>query len=394
MRKIAGMAVFAAILSVGALLRADDTVILTDGTVLQGQVMQETSDEVVLSDHGVQRTLQRGLVAKVEFNTSPASSDSSPATDSAPADGGDTVPSAPSGEVAAPSDGGDTVPALPTQDQTDYVDGVSAYYDAPSDQVWDFEQQGIPYEELPVVFYVASRAQCDPAEVVGLRLQGRSWADICRYLGLGPGIFYWRGFFSVDLGGPYSEIYFGFRRYPRDLWNWDVLSLSDSDIINCVNMRFSTAYWRCTPYEVAHWRVYGHPYFWGGFYVHGSFIGTGRVWGGYHGHGGYAYYGASNHGGYGVHSGYGSPGYHAGYNVHGAYGSPGLHAGYSVHGGYGTPGYHGHNGHWTHQHHSGAHSGHLSGGFGGQGGGNHVTGVGQGGGGGNHIGGGGQWNHN
>jgi len=350
MRKIHGVAVFAALMSLGALLRADDTVILTDGTVLQGQVMQETSEQVVLSDHGVQRTLERGLVAKVEFNTSPESSASSPAADAAAADGGDTVPSAPSDEAAAPADAGDTVPALPSQDQEDYLGGVANYYQAPPDQVSGFEQEGIPYEELPVVFYVASRAQCDPDLVANLRLQGMSWADICMHFDLGPGIFYWRGLFGVDLGGPYSDIYLGFRRYPHRLWRWNLLALSDADIINCVNMRFSTDYWHCTPFEVARWRGFGHPYFWGGFYGHGRFFGRARVWSG-GGHSAFRYYGG--HGHYGAHGGYGGHGggaYHSGDNVHGGGGgggwSHGGGEGWSHDGGGG--GGHGGGGQWNH----------------------------------------------
>jgi hypothetical protein len=375
MRTVYRVAVFAAVLSLGGLLRADDTVILTDGTVLHGQVMEESSDQVVLSDNGVQRTLQRGLVAKVEFDTGPSASSPAPDDSSAgntvpsapaasapdssagpvPGGDGDTVPSAPSGEVAEPADGGNTVPALPTQDQQDYLDGISAYYQAPPDQVWGFVQQGIPYQELPVVFYVASRAQCDPALVVNLRLQGMSWGDICMHFGLGPGIFYWRSLWGMDLGGPYEGIYLGFRRYPHRLWRWNVLALSDAEIIDCVNMRFSTAYWGCTPFEVAQWRGFGHPYFWGGFYVHGHFFGRGRVWSG-GGHSAYRYYG---HGHY--------------YGGHGGYGGGGFHGGFSVHGGGGGGGWNHGGGGWSH-----------GGGGGGGGGWNHGGGGG----------GGGQWNHN
>jgi len=268
-------------------------------------------------------------------------------TDTASDDGGDNVPSAPSGEAAAPMDGGDTVPALPTQDEQDYLDGVSAYYQAPPDEVLGFEQQGIPYEELPVVFYVASRAQCDPGLVANLRLQGMSWADICMHFGLSPRIFYWRGLFSVDLGGPYSDIYLGFRRYPRSLWSWNLLAFSDADIINCVNMRFSTAYWRCTPFEVARWRGFGHPYFWGGFYVHGRFFGRGRVWNG-GGHSAYGYYGGHGryrvHGGNGWHGDHGGGAYHDGYDVHGGGGNHGGGGGWSHGGGGGGGG----GGHWNH----------------------------------------------
>ena len=275
MKKIRFAAVFASAMSLAFLLRADDTVLLNDGSVLKGQIMEETTDHVVLMDHGIQRTLQRSLVAKISFNTDPSAVSSS----AGPDDGGGTVPEASSGYVPLSDEGGNTVPAAPTQEQQDYATGVSNYYQIPPDQVWGFEQQGVPYEELPVVFYVARRAQCAPGEVVSMRLSGMSWSDICMHFALGPGIFYWRGVSAVNLGGPYSGIYFRFGRYQRQSWDWNVLALSDADIINCVNLRFSTAYWQQTPFQVAQWRGMGHPYFWGGYGRGRSGIRLGGQWG-------------------------------------------------------------------------------------------------------------------
>ncbi|HTB23149.1 MAG TPA: hypothetical protein VK914_10635 [bacterium] len=334
MKKTLIAAAVAAVLGLGAGLRADDTVTLKDGSSLQGQVMEETDAQVVLMDHGVQRTLDRSLVAKVDFNTSP-SSDAAPAGAAAAAgnnvpqaqpaanlaEGGDSVPPSGSVDASASVDEGGGEPPAPTQDQMDYANGVSDYYQVAPDQVWGFEQQGIPMEELPVVFYVARRAQCAPGLVVDMRMQGMSWAAICMHFGLGPGIFYWHDVFAVDLGGPYDGIYWGFRRHPHRFWRWNVIALSDADIINCVNLRFSTAYWHCAPYQVAQWRIGGHPWFWGGYsrgYFHRGGVHV-RIGAGYGGHGGYGHV----HGGYGHgHGGYGGGGYGGGGHEHNNGGGP------------------------------------------------------------------------
>jgi len=304
------------ICGLGAALRADDTVTLTDGSVIKGQVLEETSDHVTLMDHGLKRTLDRSLVANVEFNSgapaAPAASvgvsasiaggaaggagsvgvsanvgvssgqptaandggpgNTVPVAPPSPADSQAQDPGQPQGQPQdqgmAPSDqGGTVVPVGASAEQVDYAQGVSAYYGAPEYVVWGYEQQGIPYEELPVIFYIAARAHCDPGLVVNMRLQGFSFHDICWHFGLAPGIFYWRDIYGVNLGGPYEGVYFRFGRYPHSLWVWDNIALTDADIIASVNLRFTTHYWHRSPYEVAHAYVPGRPYYgvWGGY---------------------------------------------------------------------------------------------------------------------------------
>ncbi len=250
-------AVLAALLTLaGGALRAEDTVVLNDGSVIMGQVLQETPDQVVVLDEGVRRVLDRGVVSQIEFDTSP--------NVGSPYQGGpgqgDGVYEAggvpPSGDIAGPA---------PDEDEQDYVAGVAGFYGVPEDEVWGFEEQGIPYQQLPVVFYVANRAGCAPGLVASLRLSGMSWGAICTNFGLGPGIFYWPNLFSANLGGPYGSIYVGFHGYPRDEWNWNSLNWNDDQIVDCVNLRFETGWWHLRPAEVARWRRLGHPFYWHGY---------------------------------------------------------------------------------------------------------------------------------
>jgi hypothetical protein len=252
---------------------------------------------VTLQDHGLKRTLDRGLVATVQFNTDANSSGATSGGQSAPASGdgqgGNTVPAAqaPSdgsgGPGGAPmSGGGAMVPTAPTEEQSQFASGVSDYYQVPPDDISGFVQRGLPYEELPVVFYVASRAHVAPDLVVSMRLAGRPWADICAHFELGPGIFYWNDIYRANLGGPYAEPFLYFHRFPRHHWLWNTVALTDLDIINLVNLRFTVSYWHRTPYEVAHLRGLGNPFFhiWFGFGPRGGrYYGHGRRGGWGHG---------------------------------------------------------------------------------------------------------------
>lgn len=343
---------FALLLAPAALAQADDTVTLNDGSIIKGQVMEETSDHVVLMDHGLKRTLDRSLVASVSFNSDASSSASSAAPSSAapPSDGGNTIPSAPanpsgsgpdSGSPPADASGsaaGGTVPSMPSQEQQDYALGVSDYYKVPPDQVWGYEDMGLPFEELPVVYYLARRAGVDPGLVADYRTSGASYVSICMRLGLSPDIFYWDDIYSRDLGGPYSGVYYRYHHFYGH-WYWDSLALTDADIINLVNLRFTSDYWHRPYWEVAGAYGEGHPFFYIGFGYSHTY---GAPWRAHYGEGygsGFsAYYGnhaSSGHGYFGGRVALGggvSVSGHASFGGHAPMGA-GQGGGYAGHGG-------------------------------------------------------------
>jgi hypothetical protein len=251
--KLLRVACCAAVLGVWtAGAKADDTIYLNDGSVIKGQVLEEGADHLTLMDHGLRRVLDRSMVTRVEFNS----------------DGGSAAAPAPEPETAAPAPavgGGDTVPSMPTQAQQDYALGVADFYGAQPEEVWGWQDRGLAVDELPVVYYLAHRAAVSPGYVVDLRYQGLPWADVCIRLGLSPDIFYWDDVFRADLGGPYSGLYFRFHRYRRAHWYWDNLLLTDRDIINLVNLRFTSDYWHRPVVEIAPGIVVGHPFFYVSF---------------------------------------------------------------------------------------------------------------------------------
>jgi hypothetical protein len=130
--------------------------------------------------------------------------------------------------------------------------GVSNYYGVPRDRVALVVERGLPYDEVPVVFYLAARAHVDPFLVVDLRLAGLPWIDVCHYYGFGADIFY----VPIDQPyGPYVTYYQPFLSYPSSAWV--TLSLSDVAIVNLTNLRYTSQLYGVPPTQVMRWRARG-----------------------------------------------------------------------------------------------------------------------------------------
>lgn len=121
---------------------------------------------------------------------------------------------------------------------------VGNYYQVPEREVVVVQQQALPPDEVPVVFYVAQRARVAPAVVVDLRRRGLSWTDIAFHFRLDPDIYYFRG------GPPYGKAYGYWKRHPP----------RDVEVIDAVNVHFLSDYHRVAPDVVWAERSHGHSY--------------------------------------------------------------------------------------------------------------------------------------
>jgi len=99
---------------------------------------------------------------------------------------------------------------------------VSEYNRVPHRDVIAVRNHGIPDEELPVVFFLASKANVRPEAVYRLRLQRMSWMEVALRLRLNHDIFYTQ------------------RAYHRR-------GLSDIEIIRIVNINTISNYHNCRP---------------------------------------------------------------------------------------------------------------------------------------------------
>lgn len=147
---------------------AQDKLVLKDGRVLRGQVVEEGKDSITLQVNGKERRFKRDLVAKLVYGSG---------ADAAAVDDGGPPPSEGSAPSAVP------VPAS-VQPTNGLVADLSRRYQVPASEVLWVRRQGIADADLPIVFFVAASAAVTPGPVVRLRLNGLSWREIENHYGL------------------------------------------------------------------------------------------------------------------------------------------------------------------------------------------------------------------
>lgn len=130
---------------------------------------------------------------------------------------------------------------------------IGEHYRVPDKEIVVVRERKIPDEEMPVVFYLANRAAVTPQAIIKLRLSGKSWMDITFGYGLNAEIFYVP--VAVDPGPPYGKAYGHFKK--REKAEWGKIILPDNDIINMVNLKFMSDYYKCPADDIIKLRQEG-----------------------------------------------------------------------------------------------------------------------------------------
>jgi hypothetical protein len=131
---------------------------------------------------------------------------------------------------------------------------IGDYNRVPEKEVVVVRQQGIPDEDLPVVFFLAKHANVQYAEILKLRKKRWSWMKIVRKYRLDPAIFYVPVKTEVK-GKAYGKPYKYYRSKPQK--KWKNINLNDREIVNCVNLRFVSEHYGYDPDEVIRMRESG-----------------------------------------------------------------------------------------------------------------------------------------
>jgi hypothetical protein len=131
---------------------------------------------------------------------------------------------------------------------------VGDFYRVPERDVVRVRERRVRDDELPVVFFLATRAQVAPDVIIDLRIgEGRSWLEIGARYGLGPEVYYVP--LERDPGPPYGKAYGYYKNKPRKSWN--EIALSDADIVNLVNLKFVSGQYGYSADQVAAMRAKG-----------------------------------------------------------------------------------------------------------------------------------------
>lgn len=103
-------------------------------------------------------------------------------------------------------------------------------------------------DELPVIYFLAARANVGPQVVVDVRLGKRSWFEVAVHLGLSPEIFF-VAVHQERIGPPYGNAY-GYYRKHGTAGEWRKIVLTDREVIDLVNLRFLSEYHGLAPDEI------------------------------------------------------------------------------------------------------------------------------------------------
>jgi hypothetical protein len=147
--------------------------------------------------------------------------------------------------------------AVPPGGPTQFYLSIGSYFHVSERQVLVLHGTGVRDEDLPVAFYVASRAHVPPEAVVDLRLHGASWMDITLHYGLSPAIYYYVAGGDA-CGPPYAKAYEHFRKHKRK--DWRTVRLDDADVVNLVNLRFVSQHHGLSAREVMKQRAAGRSF--------------------------------------------------------------------------------------------------------------------------------------
>ncbi len=131
------------------------------------------------------------------------------------------------------------------------------YYHVPQSRViYVRDHYRVRDDELPVIFFIASRAHVEPQAIIDLRVGRRmSWLDITFHYGLTPEIYYVP---VTRVGPPYGNAYGHYKKHKND---YRRVVLVDNDVVNLVNLRFMSEYHGIPPETVMDRRGRGEAFF-------------------------------------------------------------------------------------------------------------------------------------
>ncbi len=136
---------------------------------------------------------------------------------------------------------------------TSFYLAVGDYYRVPEPRVVHVKKHyRMRDEELPIVFFLASRANVEPEAIMDLRFrQGMSWLNITFHYGFTPEIYYVP---MQRVGPPYGKAYGHYKKHKHD---YRKVVLVDEDVVNLVNLRFISDYHGVAPEVVMDMRGQG-----------------------------------------------------------------------------------------------------------------------------------------
>jgi len=126
---------------------------------------------------------------------------------------------------------------------------IGDHYHVPPPQIVQIrDRYRLPEDELPVVFFLATRARVEPSAIINLRIRKMSWLDISFHYGLTPDI-YFVPLVVGRVGPPYGNAYGYYRKY-GPAKDWKKIRLTDREVVDLVNLKFMAEHHKMAPEDV------------------------------------------------------------------------------------------------------------------------------------------------
>lgn len=141
--------------------------------------------------------------------------------------------------------------------EEDYFSAVASYYNSTDNVVDYLLSTKLAVDEIPVTLHIADRADVSPEKIAKQRGEGDSWMEIVKNHNLDASVFYY-----MVVGDLNSEMYTPpferFKTTPKRDWNQ--IELTDSEIVNLVNLKFVYSHNDYSAYEVIAMRDSGQDF--------------------------------------------------------------------------------------------------------------------------------------
>lgn len=130
---------------------------------------------------------------------------------------------------------------------------IGEFFKAPAADVRYVRDERFSDDEIAVVLYISQRTGIRPEAIIQLRRLHKTWCEIAVHYGMSPAMFYVP--LSYDPGPPYGKAYGHYKRHGKS--EWKKIVLDDDDVINLVNLRFVSGYYKVPAEEVVKARCSG-----------------------------------------------------------------------------------------------------------------------------------------
>jgi hypothetical protein len=130
---------------------------------------------------------------------------------------------------------------------------VGEFFKAPAADVQSVRDARYSDDELPVILYISQRTGIRPEAIIQLRSLKKTWCEIAVHYGMSPAMFYVP--LSYEPGPPFGKAYGHYKRHGKS--EWKKIVLDDEDVINLVNLRFVSGYYKVPAEDVVKSRCAG-----------------------------------------------------------------------------------------------------------------------------------------